>query len=532
VEGGGFYVVVSSKVAWDAWRQLFSLLTLPSYLCPPTFAMCWDEYRNHKTALAAERVLRNYRIRFSQNPNRIAWAATASEQAQRRQHLVVALPPLPPDPGQNTSTHNVSSSYPDHYTLLQRADLLVPYYFVIFESFFLLLPILVPLGILQKCLARVGLWPYIERPLRHLVLRSILLTARIALRSCQRSCGVAVGFGRECIRLALAISRHIISSVSLIIVLLLLPILHSPGTSHQIPGIVSAVLSLGSSPILCKGDLSTCLLEQPLNNLYNMAGFGRKIFYTILTVFIGVFLFLPLVTFAAITFGLSIWFLSFLIVYKGAGAIGHGLIHWWHGDPRNSPEAIARRERAAAYAKREARAHSESGSQSSASNNTARSRSRRSNSNVSLASLPIDPPQIDRDYEGMHSIPVSKSPTNILTLTGIGGWLIQRDNHGRNSNASTNNDNDSQASLPDNPREIDAPALVFRRRSFSASSTGINSPEVLSTPSLPRHASSTAMSGQSGSHQNYFINPAAVTSSTSISSRRNSRVARAEVFED
>jgi hypothetical protein len=136
-----------------------------------------------------------------------------------------------------------------------------------------------------------------------------------------------------------------------------------------------------------------------------MTGIGRKIFYTIITVLIGAFLFLPLVTLAAITFGCSISFLCFLVVFKGVGVIGRSLVQWWHGDYRNSPEAIARRERTAAYAKREARAHSESRSQSSSSNTTTRSQSRRSTSNVSLASLPQNPPQLDRDYEGTYFTP-------------------------------------------------------------------------------------------------------------------------------
>ena len=140
-----------------------------------------------------------------------------------------------------------------------------------------------------------------------------------------------------------------------------------------------------------------------------MAGFGKKLFYGIVTLIIGFFAVFPLIIFAAITSALAIGWLSLMILFKGAGVIRRSLIHWWNGDDRNSPEAIAGRTRAAANAKREARSRSESFSQSSPSNITSRSHSNRSNrsgSNVSLVSLPQNPPQIDRDYEGMCPRPI------------------------------------------------------------------------------------------------------------------------------
>ena len=135
-----------------------------------------------------------------------------------------------------------------------------------------------------------------------------------------------------------------------------------------------------------------------------MAGFGKKLFYGIVTLVLGFFAVLPLTVYAVITFWLAVGWLSLMILFKGAGVIRRGIQHWWKGDDRNSPEAIAERNRAAALAKREARSRSESFSQSSASNVTSRSQSNRSNrsgSSVSLVTLPHNPPQIDRDYEGM-----------------------------------------------------------------------------------------------------------------------------------
>lgn len=158
----------------------------------------------------------------------------------------------------------------------------------------------------------------------------------------------------------------------------------------------SYLLSLAQAPDTC---------AQRLRNLHliDMANVALKLFYGALTIFLGGFIVLPLAVFGVFTFTLAVWFLCTLALFKWVGAIWHSLLHWWKGDPRNSPEAVAQRERAAAHAKRMARSQSgsTSASQSSASNTTTRShsnRSNRSNSNVSLATLP----QLDRDYEGTY----------------------------------------------------------------------------------------------------------------------------------
>lgn len=147
----------------------------------------------------------------------------------------------------------------------------------------------------------------------------------------------------------------------------------------------------------------SCSLEHSRDAIIAMAGFGKKLFYGIVTLVLGFFAVLPLTVYAVITFWLAVGWLSLMILVKGAGVVQRSLKHWWKGDDRNSPEAIAERNRAAALAKREARSRSGSFSQSSASTHS-RSQSNRSNrsgSSVSLVSLPYNPPQIDRDYEGM-----------------------------------------------------------------------------------------------------------------------------------
>lgn len=135
-----------------------------------------------------------------------------------------------------------------------------------------------------------------------------------------------------------------------------------------------------------------------------MASLGRKLFFGLITILLGVFAVFPLFVFAVFTFWIAICFLVFLVLFKGIGAIWRSLLQWRNTDDRNSPEAIARRERLADQARRIARARSSSASQSSNTPTRSQSnRSNRSNSNVSLASLP----QPDRDYEGTlsHMIP-------------------------------------------------------------------------------------------------------------------------------
>ena len=119
---------------------------------------------------------------------------------------------------------------------------------------------------------------------------------------------------------------------------------------------------------------------------------------------------------------------------------------------------------------------------------------------------------------------------DILTLThpGVGGWLINRDNNGNASTSTFNTtDNDSQISVPIPNVGSDLTPQTFRRRSFGAASTGINSPELL-TPSHQRHSNASMLYGRPvpgpASPQSYFNNATAARSTTSINSRRSSRV--------
>lgn len=136
-----------------------------------------------------------------------------------------------------------------------------------------------------------------------------------------------------------------------------------------------------------------------------MASIGRKIFFGFITLLLGIFAVFPLALFAVITFWIAVCYLALLVSFKGMGAIWRSFSQWRNSHGRNSPEAIAVRERLAARAQRIARAQSSPGSQ--LSNTPARShsnrsnRTNRSNSNVSLSSLP----QPDRDYEGIYSNP-------------------------------------------------------------------------------------------------------------------------------
>jgi hypothetical protein len=58
------YVVVSKQQSMrpEMLGGSYLRLDFPYVLClySLTITMCWDEYNNHKAALAAERVLRNY----------------------------------------------------------------------------------------------------------------------------------------------------------------------------------------------------------------------------------------------------------------------------------------------------------------------------------------------------------------------------------------------------------------------------------------------------------------------------------------
>jgi hypothetical protein len=235
-----------------------------------------------------------------------------------------------------------------------------------------------------------------------------------------------------------------------------------------------------------------------------MANIAVKAVYGVITILLGIFVVFPLVIFAIFTFTLATWFLSIVVLCKGLGAIRLSILQWWQGDSRDSPEDIAERERretTAAQAQLLARSQpgstSASQSSSSSSNGTTRRHSNSHNSNASFATLP----QVDHDYES------------------ISGWLHPEvPSNGGNFN----NDNSSQTSLSTLTRRPDTTPPIYRRRSFGASSSGINSPE-----SLNRHSATglARFSQGSGSPQSYSNNGTAARSTTSVNSRRGSVMA-------
>lgn len=121
--------------------------------------------------------------------------------------------------------------------------------------------------------------------------------------------------------------------------------------------------------------------------------------------------------------------------------------------------------------------------------------------------------------------------TRILTLSGVGGWLTP----GAPSNGGylplniNNTMNSSRDSVINLSTRSDTTPPTFRRRSFGASSNGINSPEALSTPSNARHSAMGALYARTAhgsvSPQSYFNNGTAARSTTSINSRRGSVMA-------
>jgi hypothetical protein len=256
-----------------------------------------------------------------------------------------------------------------------------------------------------------------------------------------------------------------------------------------------------------------------------MANIAIKAVYGVITILLGIFVVTPLVVFAIFTFTLAIWFLSLLVLFKGMGTIRLSLAQWWKGDDRNSPDAIAEREERAAQAQLMARSQpgstSASQSSSSSSNTTTRRHSNLHNSNASLATLP----QVDRDYESMYfrSLPFDSEAPTLLTHPGISGWLHPE---APSNGGVYNNDNSSQISLSTPTRRPDTTPPIYRRRSFGASSSGINSPESLRTPSQHRHSTMGAVHARaSGSPQSYSNNSTAARSTTSLSSRRGSVMA-------
>jgi hypothetical protein len=262
-----------------------------------------------------------------------------------------------------------------------------------------------------------------------------------------------------------------------------------------------------------------------------MANIAVKAVYGIITVLLGIFIVFPLVVFATFTFTLAAWFLGVVVLFKGLGAIRLSALQWWQGDDRNSPDAITGREETAAQARLMARSQpgstsaSQSSSSISSSNDTTRRHSNPHDSNVSLATLP----QVDHDYESMYSrfIRPCHFPF-LLTYPGISGWLHpEAPSHG----GVYSNDNSSQTALSTPTRRPDTTPPIYRRRSFGASSNGINSPDLRNTPSSNRHSAMSAsalhsrsMQG-SGSPQSYSNNGTAARSTTLINSRRGSVLA-------
>ena len=322
--------------------------------------------------------------------NRVRMDASQQASAESlRLRLVAALPPLPREP------YEIRTTFPSQCTTL-REHLLLPYYALLCSVLLLSWPFWLPLSVFEECLKKVGLWPYIKRLFQHLVLSPISLTGRIVLRPLRYCYGAAARLSRDCIRVALRIRRYIARSTSRIVALLLLPYRTFLKLVHRTTRFGSVALTPDTRPVECKTASWSCSLD--------VMGLGKKVVHWIITFALGFWVVLPLIACAAVTFSLAIAVLGLMVLVKGAGYFWLSLKHWWVGDDRNSPEAIARRNRAAAAAKREARSRSESFSQSSTSDLASRSQSRRSNRSGSNISLPQAPPLIDRDYESTYSV--------------------------------------------------------------------------------------------------------------------------------
>ena len=180
--------------------------------------MCWDEYRNHRKARADERfwASHGYRPVFR---NRVVMSSRqqASWQAQR-ERLVAALPPLPPDPHETSTTFSTASP-PS-----KLGYLVLAYFCITFGSLFLLSPVLLPIFLfLDRLAGVVGLLHHIRRLLHYLISSPVLSTVTTTLRFYQKFCCAAVGLGLKCIRTALGVAGCIAGTISLLIAVLLLP---------------------------------------------------------------------------------------------------------------------------------------------------------------------------------------------------------------------------------------------------------------------------------------------------------------------
>jgi hypothetical protein len=176
--------------------------------------MCWDEYAQFEKALFEKGESRELRYVLA---NRVRMdAGQRASTGLLRRRAVASLPPLPREP------YELRTTFPSNHTTL-REHLLLPYYAVLCSIFFLTSPVWVSVGLVSACLEKVGLWPYIARPIRYLVLSPTLYAARAVFRPLRYSYGVTVRLSQRHTRTAQRISRHIVRSISLTVALLLLP---------------------------------------------------------------------------------------------------------------------------------------------------------------------------------------------------------------------------------------------------------------------------------------------------------------------
>ena len=194
--------------------------------------MCPDEYKRCRTAQADERARARRELRYVL-ANRVAMnRSQRTLAALQLERLVAALPPLPPEP------YETSTTFPSNHLQLKREYLLLPYYALFFGTIFLLSPVWVPLGAIIECLVKVGLWPYIEKILRYLLLSTTLYTARITFRLLAYFYGAVVSLYRKCTRIAQGLARYIARAISLAVALLLLPSRIFLGLAHRNTAIV------------------------------------------------------------------------------------------------------------------------------------------------------------------------------------------------------------------------------------------------------------------------------------------------------
>jgi hypothetical protein len=130
--------------------------------------MCWDEYKQFKAALSDKRERTSSELRYVlTNRVRMNPSQRASAEHQRAR-FVAALPPLPPEP------YEIRTTFSSNHTTL-RERLLLPYYTVLCSTILLLLPLSVLITVIHQCLIKVGLWPYIEKAFRNLLLSPFYL---------------------------------------------------------------------------------------------------------------------------------------------------------------------------------------------------------------------------------------------------------------------------------------------------------------------------------------------------------------------